>query len=245
MFFLLLIFLFFITRTDSQPININNSGASTDLYSTGLKSATLRNNNSTGLLPDPSSFSAHAATAKPGYQNGTSELSKRISSTLARHGVEESANKRNSYVDNYSASMGTGGKDNSSSYSSNNNFSNGGDYSSNSLSWRRKLDEGSDNHEVTETKMVISRATSPQPDSSKQVRTRIAKETEPFSAEKKRSRQPRAYDVPCQTDPVLDFGLLSDYLRKVKFKKNYMQFCCNLNLSQLLNLNILFDIGRI
>jgi hypothetical protein len=57
---------------------------------------------------------------------------------LARHGIDESQNKRNSYVDNssYSSNMGTGAKDNSSY----NNYSNG-DYSSNSLSWRRKLDE--------------------------------------------------------------------------------------------------------
>jgi hypothetical protein len=45
-------------------------------------------------------------------QDSTSELSKRISSTLARHGIDETA-KRNSYVDTYAANMGTGGKDSS------------------------------------------------------------------------------------------------------------------------------------
>ena len=109
--------------------------------------------------------------------------------------------------------MGTGGKENSS-LSNNNNYGNG-DYASNSMSWRRKLDEGLDSHELTETKEVVSRATSPQPDSSKQVRTRIAKTTEPISFEKRKSRHPRAYDVPCQTDPVPEFGLLSEYLRQV------------------------------
>jgi len=89
---------------------------------------------------------------------------------LERYGIKKSCvtlnagSKRNSYLDNYpnySSNMGTGGKDNGYSYSN-------GDYSSNSMSWRRKLNEDSESY-VTEKKMVISRATSPQPDSSKQV----------------------------------------------------------------------------
>ena len=66
--------------------------------------------------------------------------------------------------------MGTGGKENktSNSYSNGSSGAGAGDYTSNSMSWRRKLNEDSENY-VTEKKTVISRATSPQPDSSKQV----------------------------------------------------------------------------
>ena len=103
-----------------------------------------------GAYPDTSTLTSSTPTtatllsppsSKVGYLNGGSkdanELSKRISCTLARHGIDESQNKRNSYVDNssYSSNMGTGGKDNSSY----NNYSNGDSYSS--LSWRRKLDD--------------------------------------------------------------------------------------------------------
>ena len=101
------------------------------------------------------------------------DISKRISNTLAKHGIEEQPSKRNSYLDSYPSSnsysrdMGTGGKDNGYSYSNG-----GGDYASNSMSWRRKLNEDSENY-VTEKKTVISRATSPQPDSSKQVRRKF------------------------------------------------------------------------
>ncbi len=52
-------------------------------------------------------------------------------------------------------------------------------------------------------------------DVNKQFRTRIARTTDPIYVEKRRSRQPRAYDVACQTDPNTEFGLLSEYLRKV------------------------------
>ena len=228
MFLLLRYFFLYLTnRADSHYGNNNG----TELMNNGYKSTPTRNNSS-GLLPDPSSLTSTSAssttTAKPGYASAgslaASELSKRISSTLARHGIEEPANKRNSYVDNYSSNMGTGGKENSGSYklgnSSNNsnNYSNG-DYTSNSMSWRRKLDEDSSTSStpdpVTEKKMVVSRATSPQPDVNKQFRTRIARTTDPIYVEKRRSRQPRAYDVACQTDPNSEFGLLSEYLRKV------------------------------
>jgi len=61
-------------------------------------------------------------------------------------------------------SLGSNGKENGS-YKANNN----GDYLSNSLGWRRKLDEDTSNV-VIERKTVITRATSPQPDVSKQVK---------------------------------------------------------------------------
>lgn len=79
--------------------------------------------------------------------------------------------------------MGTGGKDNGNSYKVGNNYSNG-DYSSNSLSWRRKLDETPSTlpePAVTEKKAVVSRATSPQPDSTKQVISTYFKTLSHFS----------------------------------------------------------------
>ena len=70
--------------------------------------------------------------------------------------------------------------------------------------------------EPSEKKTVVSRATSPQPDWSKGVRTRIAKNSDPIYVEKRRPRQPRAYEVACQTDPNSEFGLLADYLQAVR-----------------------------
>lgn len=61
----------------------------------------------TSLLTPPSS-SATSQTPKSKFSNGgslaASELTKRISNTLAKHGIDESktSNKRNSYVDSYS-----------------------------------------------------------------------------------------------------------------------------------------------
>ena len=51
-----------------------------------------------------------------------------------------------------------------------------------------------------------------------QVRTRVARTTDPVYVETRRSRQPRTYDVANQTDPNPEFESLVDYKRRVRPK---------------------------
>ena len=85
---------------------------------------------------------------------------------------------------------------------------------------------------------MVSRATSPQPDWSKGVRTRIAKTSDPIFVEKRRPRQPRSYEVSCQTEPHSEFGLLADYLQAVRPNHNQTVLMKSfLNLDYILKLD--------
>ena len=61
-------------------------------------------------------------------------------------------------------------------------------------------------------KTVISRSTSPTPIDRQNIRTRIARTTDPIVVEHRRSRKPRVMDASCQTDVIPEFGTLADYL---------------------------------
>ena len=76
-------------------------------------------------------------------------------------------------------------------------------------SWRRRLEV-----EDVERVSVISCSTSPQPDVTKQVRTRIARSTEPAECERRRSRKARMYDASCQTDLLDEYGTLENHLKE-------------------------------
>ena len=65
---------------------------------------------------------------------------------------------------------------------------------------------------LTALKTVISRSTSPSCDPKKQLRTRIARTTDPIVVEHRRSRKPRVVDASCQTDVIPEYGSLADYL---------------------------------
>ena len=65
------------------------------------------------------------------------------------------------------------------------------------------------------TVYVTSRATSPQPDASKQKRTRIARTTEAVEAVDRRGRPPRMVDAVCQTITVPEFDTIMEMKRKV------------------------------
>ena len=66
---------------------------------------------------------------------------------------------------------------------------------------------------VTAMKTVISRSTSPTKEFQKQMRTRIARTTDPIVVEHRRSRKPRTIDISCQTDINPEYGTLADYLK--------------------------------
>lgn len=51
------------------------------------------------------------------------------------------------------------------------------------------------------------------------VRTRIAKNTDLEVIEKRKTRNPRAYDIACQTDPHVDFQPIAEYLEQVSQSK--------------------------
>merc|ERR1739848_865941 len=75
-------------------------------------------------------------------------------------------------------------------------------------SWRRRLDA-----EDVERIIIVSCSTSPQPDPSKQVRTRIACTTEPITREIRASRKLRTHTVLCQTDYLEEYGTLEEHLK--------------------------------
>jgi len=98
--------LLLFSRTDSLP---NSRDSSTfEIQSQSYKS----HQNGLAEPQSPSLFThiqpdspSSSQTSKPKFSNGgslaASELTKRISNTLAKHGIEETTNKRNSYVDTY------------------------------------------------------------------------------------------------------------------------------------------------
>ena len=149
----------------------------------------------------------------------STDLEKRIQETLAKHGVEGSQNKNsNSYeTPNYHlSSISAGDRSSDRSVSNNRHVSisenvNEDIDTSNMYgsSWRRRLDA----EDVT-TISVISCSTSPNPDSTKQVRTRIARSTEPIIREIRTSRKKRTYTAACQTDYLDEFGTLKDHLEE-------------------------------
>lgn len=90
----------FDSRTDSSSSSKDSNSLGVEPLTNGFKS--FRGSNT--YVVDPattSTTSTTTTTAKSSYQNDPSELSKRISNTLARHGIDETANKRNSYIDTY------------------------------------------------------------------------------------------------------------------------------------------------
>ena len=153
------------------------------------------------------SHSFNATSVRDARVSQTStDLEKRIQETLAKHGIEGAQNKKNSAsyeIPNYhSSSMPTGDRNGTRAVSNSRHVSisektdedieHSNMYGS---SWRRRLDA-----EDVESITIVSCSTSPQPDPSKQVRTRIARTTEPISREVRTSRKRRTYNVCCQTD---------------------------------------------
>ena len=77
--------------------------------------------------------------------------------------------------------------------------------------WRRKMVE-EDVVRVTQ----VSTSTSPNPDTSKQHRSRISLTTNPATSEKRVSKKPRMTNVQVQTDFTTEYGTLADHLFKEK-----------------------------
>ena len=72
---------------------------------------------------------------------------------------------------------------------------------------------------------LACRATSPQPDPSKQKRTRIARTTEGVeAAAHRRSRPPRLADAACQTITVPEYETIQEMKRKVKPSPSFDYF---------------------
>ena len=62
----------------------------------------------------------------------------------------------------------------------------------------------------------VSTSTSPNPDTSKQHRSRISLTTNPATSEKRVSKKPRMTNVQVQTDFTTEYGTLADHLFKEK-----------------------------
>ena len=62
----------------------------------------------------------------------------------------------------------------------------------------------------------VSTSTSPNPDMSKQHRSRISLTTNPSTSERRISKKPRVTNVQVQTDFTTEFGTLSDHLYNEK-----------------------------
>ena len=149
----------------------------------------------------------------------STDLEKRIQETLKKHGIEGAQNKKNTIpyeLPNYhSSSVNTGDHTSSPVVSNSRHISisekTDEDPEDNNMygsSWRRRLDV-----EDVERITIVSCSTSPQPDPSKQVRTRIARSTEPIAREIRASRKLRTYNVECQTDFLEEFGTLEEHLK--------------------------------
>ena len=163
----------------------------------------------------------NGANARDARVSQTStDLEKRIQETLAKHGIEGSQNKKTSApyeIPNYSIGSSAPIDRNNSldvsvtkhvsiSEKPDEDIDQANMYGS---SWRRRLDA-----EDVEKITVISCSTSPQPDPTKQVRTRIARSTEPIIREIKASRKKRTYNISCQTEFLEEFGSLEEHLKR-------------------------------
>ena len=72
--------------------------------------------------------------------------------------------------------------------------------------------------------LIYLRATSPQPDATKQKRTRIARTTEGVETVQRRSRPPRMTDAACQTITIPEFDTILEMKRKVKPSPSFDYF---------------------
>ena len=165
-------------------------------------------------------FNTNISNSRDARVSQTStDLEKRIQETLAKHGIESAQNKKSnvSYeAPPYNPGSMTAGDNNiravsnnkhvSISESTNETFDRDNMYGS---SWRRRLNVEDDDR-IT----VISCSTSPQPDPTKQVRTRIARSTEPITRVIRASRKRKTCNVSCQTDFSDEYGTLQDHLDK-------------------------------
>ena len=163
------------------------------------------------------SSSGSAARNPDRISTASTDLEKRIHETLARHGMDPEPKKRNSvtfdttsYEPQRSRYAGyeTPLQETARSYTRDptpevESYTN--HYGS---SWRRRLDED----DIIKVSLT-STSTSPNPDSAKQVRSRIARPTCPVEVEHRKSKKPRTIDVSLQTDLTEEFGTLADHLR--------------------------------
>ena len=68
----------------------------------------------------------------------------------------------------------------------------------------------------------VSTSTSPNPDTSKQHRSRISLPTNPSTSEKRVSKKPRMTNVQVQTDFTSEYGTLADHLFKEKVRSSVL-----------------------
>ena len=221
------------SRSNSNNLFPENSGINGDSMSNGVPSrfskvslgstanqSSFSTSNTSSIPTSPTSpqtkadqsnaFSSRNARDDRVSQAST-DLEKRIQETLAKHGVEGSQTKKNNSYDttNYHLSSIPSVDRNSDRAVNNNRHVSISDNTNDDIepsniygsSWRRRLDA-----EDLTTISVISCSTSPQPDPTKQVRTRIARSTEPIIREIRSSKTKRTYTLNKQFDSRILYG---------------------------------------
>jgi len=174
--------------------------------------------------------------------NGIADMTKRIQETLARHGLDEKRYDSNTSSSSVVTSPrpAYNGRLSDNRYATSNRESRDREIlnmpATPTGTWRRRHDSTSTTNDLyssptspssnpsqapkweiananhTALKTIISRSTSPTPDVKRQLRTRIARTTDPIVVETRRSRKPRVVDASCQTEVTSEFGTLKDYL---------------------------------